>query len=236
MPLKMLRSCWILLVLIVASRGLAQDAAPPAESPVVSTQTPSAVAISPLDDALGHFDHWTAQQEVYSPAMIADMRQRIRDRFAALSPADQRNFHDDILARLSVFQEPLAQDAMDWVLQTLAVATDSYASTVRARLPDIVNDSADVMRARFRALAIRRQDMQRYHAGFDQTRQATVAVLQNNAQNQAAINSHLRSSMTFSSPNLYTPGANRVDVSARYQGYFNQRYANPYAFGGMWFF
>lgn len=236
MTLNMSQAVWMFLVLLVASRGPAQDAARPADLPATPAQTPADIPISPQDEALVHYDRWAAQQEVYSPAMIADMRQRLCDRLAALTPSDQPKLRNEILVRLSVFQEPLAQDAMEWVLQTLAVATDSYASTVRARLPDIVTDDADQIRKRFRALAIRRQDMQRYHAGFDQTRQATVAVLQNNAQNQAAINSHLRSSMTFSSPNLYTPGAHRVDVSARYQGYFNQRYANPYAFGGIWFF
>jgi hypothetical protein len=87
-------------------------------------------------------------------------------------------------------------------------------------------------------LALRRLDMQRYRAGFDQTRQATIASLQDDARRQAAINSQLRASMSYSSPNLYTPGAHRVDASARYQAYFNQRYANPfsYAFGGVWFF
>jgi hypothetical protein len=203
---------------------------------VSPSQSASSTVNSPVEDALQHFDRWAAQQELYSPVMIGDMRQRLQGRFAASSPDGRSELRDEILQRLDVFQEPLSQDAANWVLQTLAVASDAYATKLRAQLPDPVDDGVDTMRAKFRALVLSRVGLQRYRAGFDQTRQAAVASVQNDAQHQAAINSQLRAGMTFSSPNLYTPGANRIDASARYRGYTTHRYANPYPFGGVWFF
>lgn len=236
MPTKPHLVLLTLLIVSAASWTSAQDSPIEKAPAAVAGEAASPVGTATRDDTLQLFDHWAAQQEIYSLPMIANMRERLRDRLAALSPDRAAELRDQTLQKLKVFDEPLAQDAKDWMLQTLAVASDSYAATVRERLPDIVDDSPDLMRTKFRALALRRVDMLRYRAGFEQNRAAAVSSVQEDTRRQAAANSQVRAGKTYSSPNLYTPGANRVDASARYQGYFNQRYANPFAFGGVWVF
>ena len=224
------------LVLAIASPASAQEPSRPDVAPPAISIDTSSELNAPAEDALQHFDLWASQQDLYSPTAIADMRERLTRRFATLPSAGQAALRAQTLEKLAVFQEPLAQEAANWVLQTLAVASDAYAKTIREKLPDVVDDTVDNMRVKFRALAIRRLDLQHYRAGFDQTRQAAVASLQHDAQQQAAMNAQLRASMNYASPNLYTPGANRIDASARYRGYTNRRYATPYPFGGVWFF
>lgn len=232
-------SPFLLALIIVSSASwtIAQDASIESAPALAAGKVASPTSLDAQAETLQHFDHWAAQQDIYSPPMIDSMRQRLSDRFAALPPDRAAELRDQTLQKLKVFEEPLAQDANDWILQTLAVASESYAATVREKLPDIVEDSADMMRTKFRAMALRRVDMQRYRAGFEQNRAAAVSSVQEDTRRQAAANSQVRAGKTYSSPNLYTPGANRVDASARYQGYFNQRYANPFpTFGGVWFF
>jgi hypothetical protein len=140
---------------------------------------------------------------------------------------------------MSIFGEPQSKNAEQWLVETLAVASDSYAKKILATLPDIVADSPGELRGKLRAIAIRAINLKQVRQEFDQTRQATIQAVMENELRQAQFNAQVRASMTYSTPNLYSPAAHAGPApSQRYSDYFNRRYSSPfsYAFGGFWFF
>jgi hypothetical protein len=106
-------------------------------------------------------------------------------------------------------------------------------------LPDVVADSPGETRAKLRTIAIRAINLQQVRQGFDQTRQAAIQAAREHEDRQAQFNAQVRASMTYNTPNLYSPAAqNRPVPSQRYSDYFNRRYGSPFSYGlgGVWFF
>jgi hypothetical protein len=221
--------CWS----VRADSGRADGVSPPGE-----VQANLAPAASPQAETLLAFDQWAAQQDYYSRQMIVAMRARLIDAFASLSPNDATQLRDEFIAKLNILRDPQWQNVELWLAETLAVASDSYAETILASLPDIVADSPGQTRAKLRNIANRAINLQQVRQVFDQTRQATIQANREDNLRQAQFNAHLRASMTYSTPNLYSPTAhNGPPPSQRYSGYFNARYGYPFSwFGGVWFF
>jgi LPS O-antigen subunit length determinant protein (WzzB/FepE family) len=192
----------------------------------------SATATSPQAETLHAFDQWADRQDYYSHQMIVEMRDRLCGAFASLPSSKAAQFRDEFIAKLSIFGEPQSQDAEQWLAETLAVASDSYAKKVLATLPDIVADSPGETRAKLRAIANRAINLKQIRQGFDQTRQATIQAVMENELRQAQFNAQVRASMTYSTPNLYSPAAHNGPAPyQRYGDYFNQRYGSPFSYG-----
>jgi hypothetical protein len=185
------------------------------------------------------FDQWANQQDYIPSPMLVAMRSRLTGTFASLPPAEAATFRDQFIAKLNIFLDPQWQNTEQWLVQTLAVASDSYAKTIQIMLPDVVADSPGEMRAKLRTIAIRAINLQQVRQGFDQTRQAAIQAAREHEDRQTQLNAHVRASMTYSMPNLYSPVAqSRPTPSQRHDDYFNRRYGSPfsYALGGVWFF
>jgi hypothetical protein len=224
-----LGECWS----VRADSGRAESV-----SPSGGIQADQAAA-SPQAETLHAFDQWAAQQDYYSRQMVVAMRVRLSDAFASLSPNDAAQLRDEFIAKLNIFSDPQWQNVERWLGETLTVASDSYAKTILASLPDIVADSPGETRAKLRDIEIRAINLQQVRQVFDQTRQVTIQAYREEKLRQAQFNTHLRASMTYSTPNLYSPTAhNGPAPSQRYSGYFNARYGSPFSFGfgGVWFF
>jgi hypothetical protein len=207
--------------------------------PAESGKAGSSTAAGPRDAALRAFDAWAARQELYSADSIAAMRSRLLAKFASLSADHETSFSDELLAKIDIFSQTEAYDAEHWLAETLAVASDAYAQKIIARLPDLVDDSPQQVRSKLRAFAVRAINVKQVRQGFDTSRQSAVEVLRQDERRQENINAQLRASMTYSTPNLYSPTIhNGPPPYQRYSGYFNRRYASPfsYSFRGMWFF
>jgi hypothetical protein len=175
--------------------------------------------------------------------MVADMRQRLLKKLPTLEPSELALFRDDILEKLTTLSDPQLRDAQQWLAETLSMASDSYAKQMLAKLPDIVDDNQNELRAKLRGLIVRGINLKQARQGFDQGRQAIVQSLADEHRTQAQYNAQLRAGMTFSSPNLYSPTRMGPPAYARYSGYVNSRYARPsygfgygFGFGGLGFF
>jgi hypothetical protein len=158
--------------------------------------------------------------------------------FATLLPSEAAQFRDEFTAKLSILGDPQWHNAEQWLAETLAVASDTYAKTILAKIPDIVADSPGELRAKLRAIAIREINLKQVRHGFDESRPATIQANREDQRRQAQFNAQVRASMTYSTPNLYSPTTHNGTSSQRYSDYFNRRYGHPfsYAFGGVWFF
>jgi hypothetical protein len=202
-----------------------------------STAVNPALASSPQAETLQAFDQWATHQDLYSQPMIAEMRNRLCLKLDGLPSTDAAHFRDELSAKLSVLGDSQSQEAEQWIAETLAVASEIYAKSILAKLPDVVDDSPSEVRAKLRAFVVRAINLRQARQGFNQSRQATIQVLREDERRQAEINAQIRASMTYSTPNLYTPTVqNGPPAYQRYSGYFNQRYGSPYSFGGVWFF
>jgi hypothetical protein len=171
--------------------------------------------------------------------MVVEMRERLSAAFASLPPGEAVLYRDNFITKLSILGDPQWQNGQQWLLETLAVASDSYAKTVLAMLPDIVGDSPGELRTKLRAISIRAMGLKQARQGFDEIRLATLQAVREDQRRQAQINNQVRASMTFSTPNLYSPTAhNGQPPYQRYSGYFNRRFGSPFSywFGGVWFF
>lgn len=196
-------------------------------------------ASTPQGETLSAYDQWADRQDYYPRHMILAMRARLSGAFDLLPPGEATRFRDQFVAKLNILVDPQWQHAEQWLVQTLAVASESYANKIWTMLPDIVVDSPNDIRAKLRNIAIRAMNVQQVRQGFEQTRQTSIQVAREDVQRQTQFNTQLRASMTYSTPNLYSPAAQGRPVpSQRYSDYFNHRYGSPfsYAFGGVWFF
>jgi len=190
-------------------------------------------------DTMQTFDQWADHQEFYPAPMIAEMRSSLSAALASLSPQEANAYRDQLIGKLNILTEPQWQAAEFWLVQTLSVASDSYAKTIQAMLPNVVADSSAEIRAKLRTIGLRAHNIQQVRQGFDQARQATIQAAREVDHRQTQFNAQVRASMTYSTPNLYSPASQtRVPSSQRNDAYFNQRYGSPFSYvpGGVWFF
>lgn len=217
-----------------AGGNSAADARPGKQSPASLVG-----ADSPQAESLQAFDQWANEQDYYPASMLVGMRARLSEKLASLPPFEAATFRDQFIAKLQTFHDSQWQNAAQWLVQTLAVASDSYAKTIQDMLPDVVADSPGEIRAKLRTIAIRAINLQQVRQGFEQTRQVAIQTAREDDRRQAQLNAQVRASMTYSTPNLYSPASqNRPVPYQRYNDYFNRRYGSPfsYAWGGVWFF
>src|SRR5947199_349205 len=105
------------------------------------------------------------------------MMVNIKTKLQTLEPSDLTLFSGDILEKLNTLSDPQLRDAQQWLAETLAMASESYAKQMLAQLPDIVDDNQNDFRAKLRVLIVRGINLKQARQGFDQGRQAIVQSL-----------------------------------------------------------
>jgi hypothetical protein len=165
------------------------------------------------------FDEWGQFQQIYTPTQIAEIRRKMLDKAANLSPADSEQFRGEIDAKLHVLMSAEARDARKWLTDTLAVASDSYAKKIRSQLPDVVNESAPQLQADLDAFEAREASVKQYQQGFQQTRQMQVKALEEDARRQAEANAAAHVGSNYNP----APGGAAIGGPGAYQ-----RYRSPY--------
>jgi len=152
------------------------------------------------NQVLPRFDQWAEQQRIYSKDDVANMRARIVDRLEHLSPQDAAVFSNDMTAKIETLSSPNAKAAEQWLAQTLAVASDSYARDLRARLPDPVNDSPGKVAAEIEALEAREANLKQVRQGADRSRQIAVRVTDEDIRRQSQANTQARNGPDYGPP------------------------------------
>ena len=191
----------------------------------------------PWNDTLRAFDTWAAEQELYPPHQVAQMRQRLLDRSAQLSESEAAQFRDEMNAKIAALNGPEAQAAERWMAATLAVASDAYARKLEATLPDVIDDSPGKLRAELDTLAARETNLKQVRQGFDQSRNTAVQAAEHDARQLAQANLQTRAAVNYGAMNPYRPTQGNQQLYQRYTGYTPYSvgpYGYPSNFGFWW--
>ena len=147
------------------------------------------------------------------------MRGKILDKIVSLPTEDSERFRDEVNAKLHVMMSAEARDARKWLNDTLAVASDSYAAKIRAKLPDVVKESPNELQADLDKFEARESNVKQYEKGMQETRQMQIKSLEEDARRQAAANANARAASTYNP----APGGATSRAPRTYQ-----RYSSPY--------
>jgi hypothetical protein len=207
----------LLLVSAVATPLAAQP--PQSVSPGSSLAASSNVLSESWQETLRGFDEWSRVQQVYLPQQIVEMRRKMLDKATSLSPAESERFRGEISAKLHVLMSAEARDARKWLADTLAVASDSYAEKIRAKLPDITKESARQLQADLDAFEARESNVKQYQKGLQETRQMAIRELDEEARRQAESNAQAHVGTNYNP----APGGAAIGGPGAYG-----RYVSPY--------
>jgi len=236
-PNRILATC-LAITWLIALSGTSLAQVPTAQPPAPATQPaaaqpgawtlappgPPQVTGQPLDESwqqtLHTFDHWGSIQRLYSQAQIGQMRQILLDKVARLSPAERAQFKFEADAKLRVLLSAEANDAREWLVATLPVASKSYAEKVIAQIPDVFNAPAAEIQKALDKFEADRRGRQQFQAGFDQSREEAIKGIADRDQKDVAAAAQARAAS--SAPASFSG----VTPVAPQQGY--HRYTSPY--------
>jgi hypothetical protein len=182
------------------------------------------------------FDEWAAIQKRYDAKQIAAMRQKIADYAASLAPSEGGKLRAEINAKLRILLSTEANAARQWLAETLAVASDSYAQKIEAGLPDVVSSSPQQLAESLRAFEARETNLQQVREGMKDTQQVAIKALDdaNRRQVEAAAQARAAASAPAPANAVVTPVAPRTyeRYSSPYGPTLPYLY-RPYAYGGF---
>ena len=158
-----------------------------AQSPPLSASTGGPVSPQ-WAHVLQLFDEWAAVQQVYTPEQVGQWRKQILGKASSLPAPDSAAFAADLNAKLQLLLSAEARDARKWLAETLAVASDSYAKEVKARLPDPRTMTAPQIHARLDAFENREANVKQVEADQQKTRQLQIQAIEADQRAQAAAN------------------------------------------------
>jgi hypothetical protein len=208
---------------ILSSAAVLPAAQPPA--PPLPPGPPLQVSEKPLDESWQHtlrtFDDWSKVQRLYSPEHMAQLRRQMLDKAASLSPDQSAQFRRETDARLSVLLSAEANDARQWLLDTLSVASDSYAKKVLAGVPDVAHASAGQLQQALADFEARHRSVQQYQAGLAQSRETAIQDL--NERNRSNIAAAAEARAASAAPASFS-GVVPNDAAQRTY----ERYRSPY--------
>jgi hypothetical protein len=157
--------------------GLTASAQPAPNQPAADGAQDAARQANLTDErwrqAQGKFEKWLAIQKIYSPAEVAALKAEMAARASELSPAELEKMLGDLESRLAVLLSPEADEAREWIGGILAVARNPEAH-LGGPLPDVVNMSAEEIKAELERFQRRRGAQRRAQADFNQTRERQV--------------------------------------------------------------
>jgi hypothetical protein len=207
----------LFLVVTVAMPVTAQQLqfAPPAGEAGIS---PSALS-APWQQTLQTFEDWVQIQQLYTPQQTAEMRTKLLEKAYRLAPEESESFRHEIDAKLRVLMSEEARDARKWLASTLAVASDSYAQKIKAKLPDVVKESPNELMADLNAFESRQSNVKQYQQGLQETRQMTIKANEEDSRRQAEANAQAHVGSGYNP----APGGKAIGGPGSYQ-----RYRSPY--------
>lgn len=132
------------------------------------------------------FDEWASVQQIYDPEQIAKYRDQLIQKASSLKGNELQDFLDDLSAKLKILASEEARKARQWLAETLAVASDSYAKKVKAGLPDVSNLTASQLQEQLDEFQGRRAQTQASAAEFKRAREQQVASFQAERRRQEA--------------------------------------------------
>jgi hypothetical protein len=183
-----------------AQREASAQAAPKAKAPAAGSKTgaaaprqpsPPAKAAAPSADesaareqilnsdkwkqTLAGFDQWLDTQTMYDAQEVQQTKSRLQVGIGRMTAAQLQWFENDLQEKLRILSGEQAQDASEYLAQTLAVASPAYARKLRQKLPDLLTTTAAQVNQQLAAFSTKRQTTQQMQGSFDSARQQEIA-------------------------------------------------------------
>jgi len=167
-------------------------------------------------DTVNQFNEWLSSQSLYDADQVKQTRARLEAGIKRMSAAQMQRFMSDMTAKLEVLGDQATRDAQQYLTETLAVASPTYARKVRQQLPDLLSMNATQIEQKLSAITSKRQATAQMQKSFEYARQRQIAFNEERArarvrdqQQQAAE----RASASTSQPNDFTPAADYYPYS-----------------------
>jgi hypothetical protein len=135
-------------------------------------------------ETMRSWDAWLTVQQVYDKDQVKKLKRQLAERVERMSATELEEFLEDLQAKLQILSGAEARDARRWLSDTLSVASDKYATKVRAKLPDVANLSAAELQRELDKFEERRGQVQRTEEGLQRSRQERVKAVQADLRRQ----------------------------------------------------
>jgi len=163
----------------------------------------------PWRNTFAGLDQWLSIQTMYDKDQIADIKKQVSARVENMSADDLEDFRQQLDAKLQMVLSPEGRDILGWVAANLARAAPAYRKKLGIEYPDVAKLTVAQLREQLDLLIQKRSGAQQSSAAFERARQARIAGLQAQQQQdfqerQRALD---RTPSSVSSP--YNPGPAR---------------------------
>lgn len=133
---------------------------------------------------MGGLDEWFSVQTIYDRNQVRQIERQLARRAEEMSADELEAFQQDLDAKLRLVLGPEGRDILGWVRANLAAAAPAYRKKLDLHYPDVVKLTAAQLRNELDRLKGRRSAAQNQTAALEQSRQARIAALQTQQQQQ----------------------------------------------------
>jgi hypothetical protein len=146
----------VILAVFAAAAAPAADPAPSAPPPAEAAAADAATEASRKAEVLAgsrwrramhELDEWLSAQTVYPPDRVRQIKAELAERVAGMTSYELEYLLDGLDQKLKVLETPAAKDARDWLGRYLSVMADDRRAALLARVPDVLDMSADELAA-----------------------------------------------------------------------------------------
>lgn len=136
-------------------------------------------------ETIAAFDEWLAEQPIYSDEVVERFKLDRARRLATMSADELDEFAREIDEKLLLLSSPEWTETLDWIRETLAIATPAYARKLNLQYPDVLRLSSAQLRSQLKALERRHSAARRQAQAFERLRDERMALHQREQQAQA---------------------------------------------------
>lgn len=131
------------------------------------------------------FDEWLSDQPIYSDDVVERFKLDRARRLASMSADELDEFARELDEKLSLVSSPEWIETVDWIRETLAIATPAYARKLNLQYPDVLRLSSAQLRSQLKTLERRHAAARRQAQAFERLRDERMALHQRELQAQA---------------------------------------------------
>jgi len=108
-------------------------------------------------ETMQQFEKWLSRQRLYDAQEVEHVSSRLKVGIGRMTAAQLQWFLNDMEEKLEVLTGQEARDASDYLTETAAVSSPTYARQLRQKRPDLLTMTAAQVHQKLAALAYKRQ-------------------------------------------------------------------------------
>lgn len=173
------------------SRGPAPSELAPSDRETPQSQAAEqaareAILASPAwRETIEAFDDWLSSQPIYSGEAVERFKLERARRLATMPSDELARFARELDKKLSLVSSPEGEETIDWVRETLSVATPAYARKLDLRYPDVLRLTSAQLQSELKSLARRHTAARQRAQSFERLRDERMALHQRELRAQA---------------------------------------------------